>query len=485
MISTVDHSRTPLLDAVYQQGLAKHHRYYMPGHKGGKASPGKFLQAIGHLATRLDLPELPNLDQLFAPEGVIQEAQNLAADAMGAEQSFFLVNGSSCGLMAALMSVCATNEMVIVPRNCHQSIVHGLILSGARPIWIQPPIDHNSGLATCITPEQLQQALIQYPETKAVIAVSPTYEGICGEVGKLAAIAHQHDIPLIVDEAHGAHFTFHNHLPQTAIEQGADVVVQSWHKVLGAMSQASVLNMQGDRINPRKIKQALTILQSSSPNYLLLASLDATRSQMMNQGKEMIDHSLAIAAQLREKLSTLSSIKVLNPHLHQEIDPLRLTLLLHQSPLSGYELDERLSEEFGIIAELPKNQSLTFVLGQGNSKNETDTLFAALKTIDQQYPKLKSMSKIEELSQTHAAAILSRISPREAFYSDSKQTLRDSAIGHISKNVVCPYPPGIPLLFPGEVITEKAIQELEKLEKQGCQIIGSEGNLLETLALPR
>ncbi|NJN24062.1 MAG: aminotransferase class I/II-fold pyridoxal phosphate-dependent enzyme [Acaryochloridaceae cyanobacterium RL_2_7] len=422
------------------------------------------------------------MDQLFAPDGVIQDAQALAAAAYGAQESFFLVNGSSGGLIAGLLALCQPNDLVVVPRNCHQSIIHGLVLSGARPIWITPPIDSDSGLAQCITAEQVRLTLKKYPEAKGVIAVSPSYEGICGDISALAAIAHHHDIPLIVDEAHGAHFNFHPGLPTSALHQGADIVVQSWHKTLGALSQASVLHLQGERIGVQQLKQALTFIQTSSPNYLLLASLDASRQQMALRGEALLTDSIAIALKLRHSLQSLETIGVLQSTQNFDIDPLRLTLLLGQSHLSGFELDERLSTEFGIIAELPSQNSLTFVLGQGITENQTQNLRWALEKIDRQYRKIKPESEQSKNEvETPKIGKVSKISPRQAYYSPSKSLDRQSAIGQICKHIICPYPPGIPLLFPGEEISQQAVQTLNALEAYGCQIIGCSSESIDII----
>jgi arginine decarboxylase len=488
MISTVDHRRTPLLDALFQQAQLPHRRFYMPGHKGGKGSPASLIQALGNLSLNTDIPELPNLDQLFAPSGVIQSAQELAADAFGAEKTHFLINGSSTGLMAALMTVCHPGEQIILPRNCHQSIVHGLILSGAHPIWIHPSVEPESYLHHCITPPQLQAALEEFPKAKGAIAVSPTYEGVCGDIQGLAAIAHDHNIPLIVDEAHGAHFRFHPDLPPSALSQGADLVVQSTHKVLGALTQASMLHVKGDRISRDALHKNLTILQSSSPNYLLLASLDAARSQMAIDGETILTEALKISAIARERLQQLKTIQVLRPAIQvsniKTTDPLRLTLITTQSALSGFELDEILNRQYGIIAEFPAAKYLCFVLGQGNTHNELQMLCDALENIEAKYPRITPSNQ----SKSTASDLLFPKGctcpphrPREIHYSPSKSIKLENAIGQISAELICPYPPGIPLIFPGEIITADVLAKLRNIRRLGGKIIGPQDSNLESL----
>ena len=484
MISTVDHRRTPLLDALVDQAQNPHSRFYMPGHKGGKGSPPNLLQALGSTSLNADIPELPNLDQLFAPTGVIQAAQVLAADAFGADKTYFLINGSSTGLMAALMTVCQPGEKIIIPRNCHQSIVHGLILSGAHPIWIYPPLETESYIPHCITPQQLQIALERFPDAKGAIAISPSYEGICGDIQGLAAIAHRHNIPLLVDEAHGAHFGFHPDLPPSALAQGADVVIQSTHKVLGALTQASMIHVKGDRISQNRLQQHLTILQSSSPNYLLLASLDAARSQMATQGDTILAEAINIAAIARKRLQSLKLIQVLSsPHTTQPIDPLRLTLITTQSALSGFELDTLLSHDYNIIAELPTKTYVCFVLGQGNTLNEIDALCQALEQVEAKYPRgnAEIQSTVFYPKSSQASIFSPQFSPRDIHFTQTTTVSQKQAIGQISHDLICPYPPGIPLIFPGEKITSEFMTQLQKIIQLGGTIIGPRDSTLESL----
>ena len=476
MISTVDHHRTPLLDQLSQQAQTLHYRFYMPGHKGGRGSSNRLIKLMGHQSLMADIPELPELDQLFAPSGVIKEAQALAADAFGADQTYFLINGTSVGLMAAIMTVCNPGEQIIVPRNCHQSILNGLILAGAHPIWVYPEFESDIYIPHCLSPAQLEIALHRFPQAKAAIAVSPTYEGICGDIQHLAAIAHQHHIPLIIDEAHGAHLGFHPNLPPSALSQGADLVVQSSHKTLGALTQASMLHTQGDRINPRKLQTHLTLLQSSSPNYLLLASLDAARQQIATQGNTILGEAIELSSNLRGQLQNLSKFQLLDtPSIKQPgfiaIDPFKLTLKLANFSLSGFELDEELNQKYQILAELPTEQSITFMLGQGNSRQELEHLFQSLNTLGDSYPAQLDSTSFR-VSQLKQPPILSAITPREAVDRPSKVCSFDNAVGQLSAKAICPYPPGIPIIFPGEEITQDAIASLMHIQNSGNQIIG-------------
>ncbi len=232
------------------------------------------------------MPELPELDNLFAPEGVILQAQQLSAEAFGADRTWFLANGSTSGVVAAILATCGPGDKIVLPRNVHQSAVSGLVLSGAIPIFITPEYDPTFDIAHSITPTAVSEALARHPDAKAVMMVYPTYYGVCGDIAAIAHIAHQHNIPLLVDEAHGPHFTFHPDLPISALAAGADLTVQSTHKVLSALTQAAMLHTQGMRVDNDRLSKALQLVQSTSPSYLLLASLDVARYQMATQGKK-------------------------------------------------------------------------------------------------------------------------------------------------------------------------------------------------------
>ncbi|HEY9761823.1 MAG TPA: aminotransferase class I/II-fold pyridoxal phosphate-dependent enzyme, partial [Trichocoleus sp.] len=305
----LDQTQTPLLTTLAQSAGRPHAPFYAPGHKRGQGTPLALKQLFGEAVFRADLPELPELDNLFAPTGVIAEAQDLAAEAFGAEQTWFLANGSTCGIEAAVLSTCRPGEKIIVPRNAHQSVVSALILSGAVPVWVQPQYDPDWDLVLGVTPDAIAQALSQHPDSRAVLLVSPTYHGVCSDLTAIAQLTHAQNIPLLVDEAHGPHFAFHPDLPLPALAAGADLVVQSTHKVLSALTQASMLHVQGDRICRQRLQRALQLTQSTSPSYLLLASLDAARQQMALEGFERLEKTLDLVRSVRSHLQTLLGLR--------------------------------------------------------------------------------------------------------------------------------------------------------------------------------
>jgi arginine/lysine/ornithine decarboxylase len=476
--------------------------FYAPGHKRGQGIPQPLAQLLGTSVFKADLPELPQLDNLFAPAGVIEQAQALAAQAFGAERTWFLVNGSTAGIIAAILATCRPGDKIILPRTAHQSAIAGLILSGAIPLFIAPTYDPDCDLAYSLTPAAVETALEQHPDAKAVMVVYPTYQGICCDLEAIAEIAHQHDLPLLVDEAHGAHFSFHSDLPPAAIAAGADLSVQSTHKVLGAMTQASMLHLQGQRIDPQQISKALQLIQSTSPSYLLLASLDAARAQMALQGQELLARTLALAEDARNRLSQIPGLSVLE--LPQPLpgfrwlDRTRLTVNVAPLGLSGFEADALLHEQLGVTAELPMPSHLTFIISIGNTARDIDQLVQAFTTLTRvdflnsredgrgdtgRRGRSKNFSPF--CVPCHLPISSPSLSPRDAFFAVTETLELEKACDRISAELICPYPPGIPILMPGELITPAALTYLQQGLSLGASITGCSDPSLKTIKVIR
>lgn len=475
---------TPLVDALRRCVYQNHAPFYAPGHKRGRGITADFKELLGAQIFQADLPELPDLDNLFAPQGVIQAAQELAAAAFGADQTWFLANGSTSGIIAAILATCGPGDRLLVPRNVHQSVITGLILSGAIPIFINPDYDPHLDLAHSITPAAVATALEQYADIKAVLMVYPTYYGVCGDIEAIAHLTHQHNIPLLIDEAHGPHFAFHPALPTPALAAGADLVVQSTHKVLTAFTQAAMLHCRGNLINPSRISQALQFVQSTSPSYLLLASLDAARSQMAIEGEQLLTQTLTLAETARVAIQTIPHLSTLDPAQAGltpgfcTLDPTRLTITVSQLGLTGFAADTILNQQLGIIAELPTLQHLTFIISVGNTTEDIQRLVQAFATLAQTYSTYPSpLPQAPLLTMPYLPAL----SPREAFFSHVETVELEQALGRISAELVCPYPPGIPILLPGERIELTAIHYLKQVLTTGGFITGAADSCLQTL----
>lgn len=475
---------TPLFSKLLELANKKHAPFYAPGHKLGRGIFSGLTAAWGTDIFRADLPELPDLDNLFAPEGVIKEAQNLAAQTFGADQTWFLVNGSTCGIMAAILATVGDGDKILLPRNIHQSVIAGLIHSGAMPVFVNPPYDPQWDLSYGLTPESVEQALAIHPDIRAILILSPTYQGVCPDVAKIAAIAHSKNIPLIVDEAHGSHFKFHPDLPPTALELGADLVIQSTHKTLGAMTQASMLHLKNSRINPQKISRALQLVESTSPSYLLLASLDAAREQMATEGEKLWSQTLALANTARQELAQITGLNIFNPKPQTGIkyfDPTRLTIDVTGLGFTGYEADEILHETLGVTAELPLEKTLTFIVTFGNTENDIWALINGLKKLGDRQPKNPFRSPSSLANTSGILYDLPKLSPRQAFFSESKSCPLEQSMNKICAELICPYPPGIPILMPGEIITEKKLYDLKKILELGGTITGANDTNLKQI----
>lgn len=491
--------RIPLLEALKAATQNPHAPFYAPGHKRGRGIPQPLADLLGTSVFWADLPELPDLDNLFAPQGVIQEAQNLAAEAFGAEQTWFLVNGSTAGVMAAILATCGTGDKIIMPRTIHQSAIAGLILAGAMPVFINPEYDPVTDLTYSITPAAVAAALDKHPDAKAVMIIYPTYQGVCGDIKAITDQVHQYDIPLLIDEAHGPHFAFHSDLPPSALSVGADLTVQSIHKVLGAMTQASMLHVQGDRVDRERLSKALQLVQSTSPSYLLLASLDAARHQVALHGQQLLSQTLSLAEEARTKISEISGLSVLeqiNTPGFFALDRTRLTVRVSDLGISGFEADQLFHQHLGVIAELPTLQHLTFIISLGNTQADIEQLVQAFTTIAQDHSHPTSITTPwqavwqrwkSELLFVHPSSFLLHpvLSPRDAFFAPTETLPIEQTLDHISAELVCPYPPGIPALMPGEMINPAAIEYLQYVLRLGGNITGCSDSSLKTLKVVR
>ncbi len=481
----LNQNQTPLIDALKAYTTRPHAPFYTPGHKRGVGISPLLTDLVGKDVFRADLTELAELDNLFKPESVILAAQELAAEAFGAEKTWFLVNGSTCGIEAAILATCRTGEKIILPRNVHSSVISGLILSGAIPIFIQPEYDQDLDIAYSITPEAVKAALAKHPDTKAVLIVYPTYYGVCGDLPAFVQLTHQYNIPLIVDEAHGAHFHFHPELPTSALSTGADLTVQSIHKTLGAMTQASMLHIQGNRIDIDRVNKALQLVQSTSPSFILLASLDAARQQMAIHGKKLMSQTLRLAEEARIKINQIPGLST--PLTKKEkspgfidLDKTRLTVNVSKLGFTGFAAEEILDEKFNVTPEFSSWQNLTFIISLGNTKTDITNLVQALNNLTHITPLTSECQPCKNKNDDMIIHIIS-ISPHAAFFAESDILPLEKAEKRICAEIICPYPPGIPVLMPGELITKSALEYLQKIQTMGGFITGCADETLQTI----
>lgn len=482
-----DQSATPLLTALAIAAAREHTAFYAPGHKQGHGVSAAWRELVGPSALQADLPELPELDNLFAPDGPINEAQCLAAQAFGAEATCFLANGSTGGIEAAMLAVSGPGDRLLIPRNAHQSVLSGLVLSGATPIYLAPVQDPQWDLAWGVTASQIEQTLQVHPDICAVVVVSPNYHGVCADVAAIAHCVHRHGAVLIVDAAHGAHLGWHPALPPSAIAAGADITIQSTHKTLAALTQASMLHVQGERVNRDRLRQALQLTQSTSPNYLLLASLDAARHQMATAGTALMGTTLAIAHTVRQRLQSLAPLTVLTPaHLSMtefQLDPTRLVIDVSALGLTGFTADEWLHGQPRVTAELPTLRQLAFIFSLGNRPVDGDRLVAALQALVDMAAQLPTDLPAAPVAHWSLPMPASPppMTPRAAFFAPAQPVPIHQAVGSVAADALCPYPPGIPVLLPGEIVTAEAIAQLLHLHQAGGVITGNPDPTWQTL----
>eukprot|EP00188_Purpureofilum_apyrenoidigerum_P003102 Plantae.Rhodophyta-Purpureofilum_apyrenoidigerum.ctg3155.p2 GENE.Plantae.Rhodophyta-Purpureofilum_apyrenoidigerum.ctg3155~~Plantae.Rhodophyta-Purpureofilum_apyrenoidigerum.ctg3155.p2 ORF type:complete len:502 (+),score=81.86 Plantae.Rhodophyta-Purpureofilum_apyrenoidigerum.ctg3155:102-1607(+) len=470
----------PLIDAIIAENEKIRAAFFCPGHRRGVGAPASAKDLIGEAAYQTDLPELPSLDNLFAPSGAIRDAEHAAASAFGAGRTFFLVNGSTSGIIAAVVAVVkGKRRKIILPRGIHQSAVHALVISGAEAVFVNAIYDDIDDLLHGVTVEEISRAIEQHSEqVAAVLVVSPTYHGVTSDILGLAEAAHAAGAYLIVDEAHGAHCTFHPDLPPSALSQNADVAVQSTHKTLGSLTQSAMLHISKDtRLQESDVQSALQLVQSTSPSYLLLASLDAARQDVALNGRSSLETALLLARDATQRLESIDNLRVLRkPAEMVAIDPTRITVLLDELDCSGYTVDEELIDEYGVYAELPADMHITFIISIGNTKADVELLVSAMTAIAGKHAKAAKRRGVDDQIRKQPVFGEEVLSVRDAFLAEKELVPLQKSAQRICGSAVCPYPPGIPVLLPGERVTPACIEYLQRVIELGAEVSGCDND---------
>src|SRR6185312_832139 len=471
--------RTPLLDTLLAHARRDVTSFHTPGHKNGQGIDPKLRSYTGRNVYKLDVTVFPEVDSLHDPVGPIKKAQALMAQAYGVKYSQFLVNGSSVGNMAMLMSACQPGDSVILSRNAHKSTLSGVIMSGVWPIWIQPKVDQHLDIIFDSDAAQIEQALHQFPEAKAVFVTSPTYHGVTTDLKKIADICHAHGKLLLVDEAHGPHLKFHKDLPISAVEAGADLCVQSTHKILSALSQGSVLHVNSDLVDITRVRKILSLLQTTSPNYFILASLDAARRQVFFQGEKIFGRLIRLADQARERINRLQRVYCFTQGEIRakgyDLDVTKLTLNVTRTGLSGHDVEHLLAFEYGVQVDCADLFNLIAIMGSGTTRQDVEKLLSAVEAIDKKEPG-EEKNWVLQLPSLATEMVMT---PRDVFLQHrAKRVSLSKAAGHISAQTLTPYPPGIPVLIPGERITKEMCDFLMDLADKDIRVSGQETEAL-------
>ena len=480
-------SDTPYLDALRAYAARQPGRFHVPGHKGGAGADPGLVEAIGRGALELDVPALTHGIDVGEEPTPFAEAQELAAEAWGASRTWWLVNGASQGNHVALLALGHAGQRVVTQRNAHSSTIDALIMSGLRPTFVSPELDPELHIAHCMTPDALDRALRETPEAVGATVVSPTYFGAVADVAALAEVAHGHGVPLVVDEAWGAHLPFHDELPAHALSLGADLVISSTHKIVGSLTQSAMVHLgHGDLIEESVVDRCVTVVESTSPNGLLFASLDAARRSAATRGHELLDETLRALSRTREAVREIPGLDVLDERLAGapgvfDYDPLRLAIDVRGTRASGYELSRLLRERHDVIMELAGENVMVAVYGMGEDAGAgSERLVTALREV------------VESLSESTQAADAVQftapppwgelvMTPREAFLGPQEIVPTREAVGRVAAESLAAYPPGIPNVLPGERLTAETLDYIEQTIAHGGSLRGASDRALRTL----
>lgn len=480
---------TPYVDALLDYASGDPGRFGVPGHKGGPGADSALRALVGEAGLRHDVPSLiEGVD--VGPEPIpFQLAQRLAAEAWAAKRTWFLVNGASQGNHAACLALAHAGAEVVVQRNVHSSVIDGLVMSGLAPRFVAPELDPELGIAHCLTPEALAAALDATPGASGAMVVSPTYFGACADVAGLARVAHERGVPLVVDEAWGAHLHFHDRLPADALSAGADLVVSSTHKIVGSLTQAAMLHQGGELIDEAVVDRCITMIESTSPSALLSGSLDAARRRAATQGTALLEDTLSGIGAARAEIDSIPGLSVLDEGIVGRPgiaawDPMRVSVDVRRTGATGYELAAAVRELGGIQLELASANVVVAVFGMGEEAALTGArLAAALRDA------VGRLDGPGRGAQRHLAPPPPwgelAMTPREAFLGPQQAVPLGEASGRIAAESLAAYPPGIPNVLPGERLSEETLAYVVQSVAHGGFVRGSSDRALKTVRVAR
>ncbi|HVO53523.1 MAG TPA: aminotransferase class V-fold PLP-dependent enzyme [Solirubrobacterales bacterium] len=485
-----DQDSTPYVDALLAYSALETGRFQVPGHKGGLGADPKMRELVGDVGLRNDIPSVTEGVDIGPEPTPFQQAQLLAAEAWGAQRTWFLVNGASQGNHSACLALAHIGSQVVVQRNVHSSVIDGLVLSGMRPSFVAPELDQELGIAHGLTPQSLAAALEEAPDAVAAMVVSPTYFGACADVAGLAEVAHARGLPLVVDEAWGAHLHFHPDLPPDALSCGADLVTSSTHKIVGSLTQAAMLHLgAGGRIDPAVVDRCVSLVETTSPSGLLSGSLDAARRQAAVHGAELLGETLTAVARTRERIARVPGLAVLDDTLVGRPgiagwDPLRLAVDVRGTGSTGYHLARSIFYSHGIDLELNSENVVVAIFGVGEPAAEAgERLVAAMREV---------VSELEaEPGEPHETLAPPPpwgelvMTPREAFLGPQEVIPFDAAAGRVAAEGLAAYPPGIPNVLPGERLTAETLDYIRESVAHGGYVRGGSDRQLKTLRVAR
>lgn len=472
------------IDAPIYEALRKLRRmrvvpFDVPGHKRGRGNM-ELTEFLGEDCMSVDVNSMKPLDNLCHPVSVIKDAEMLAAQAFGAENAFFMVGGTTSAVQSMIMYACKSGDKIIMPRNVHRSAINALILCDAVPVYVNPDVNKQLGISLGMSVEQVEKAIKENPDAKAVMVNNPTYYGICSDLKRITEIAHAHGMLVLVDEAHGTHFYFGENFPITAMNAGADISSVSMHKSGGSLTQSSFLLM-GKNINAGYMRQIINLTQTTSASYLLLSSLDISRKRLALSGREIFAETVEMAEYARSEINEIGgyyaySKELINGDSIYDFDVSKLSVYTLPVGLAGIEVYDLLRDEYDIQIEFGDIGNILAYISVGDRKRDIERLISAMSEIKRRFGK----SGAGMLTQEYITPIVAE-TPRRAFYADKVSLPLEKSAGRVCSEFVMCYPPGIPILAPGELITDEIIEYIKYAKDKGCSMTGTEDINIEYL----
>jgi len=469
----------PIQEALERMKRARLVPFDVPGHKRGRGNP-ELAAFLGSACLDVDVNSMKMLDNLCHPVSVIRDAERLAAEAFRAAHAFFMVSGTTGSVQAMVLSAVGRGDKIIMPRNVHRSAINSLILCGAIPIYVNPGIDDILGIALGMRVEDVAAAIARHPDAKAVFVNNPTYYGICSDLRAITELAHAHGMKVLVDEAHGTHLYFSDRLPVAAMDAGADMAAISMHKSGGSLTQSSLL-LCSDSMPLGYVHQIINITQTTSASYLLLASLDISRRNLALRGREVVDKIIDLVAYARDEINAIGDYYAYGRELIDgaavfDFDTTKLSIFTRPTGLAGIEVYDILRDDYDIQTEFGDIANLLAYVSVGDRPKDIERLVAALAEIRRNYR--KDPSKTLKMEYIDPIVVCG---PQDAFYAEKESLPIAKSCGRICSEFVMCYPPGIPILAPGEQITEEILTYIRYAKKKGCQITGPEDMSIQYL----
>ena len=478
-MAELSQTNAPIYEALRKFRRMRIVPFDVPGHKRGRGNM-ELTEFLGEDCMNVDVNSMKPLDNLCHPVSVIKDAEALAAEAFGAANAFFMVGGTTSAVQSMLMYACKEGDKIIMPRNVHRSAINALILTGAVPVYVNPDVNTKLGIALGMSVAQVEQAIKENPDAKAIMVNNPTYYGICSDLKKITELAHAHDMLVLVDEAHGTHFYFGENFPLTAMAAGADCASVSMHKSGGSLTQSSFL-LLGKNVNADYMRQVINLTQTTSASYLLLSSLDISRKRLALGGREIFAQTVEMAEYARSEINEIGgyyaySKELINGDSIYDFDVSKLSIYTLPIGLAGIEVYDLLRDEYDIQIEFGDIGNVLAYISVGDRKRDIERLISALAEIKRRFGK----NGADMLTQEYISPVVSE-TPRKAFYAAKRSLPLDEAAGEICSEFVMCYPPGIPILAPGELITHEIIEYIKYAKEKGCQMTGTEDINIERL----